>query len=259
MGFFSKVPKVTDAFDPAKMKSIVSMAISRLELQKSGKSNQVKMQQRSIAELLQAGKYDAARIRAERCITEERSLDGYEALKILLEIISTRIQVIADSKSVPLLGNSGTSPNAMCPPELKEAVTSVIWASTVLGDSVGELIKLRKMFENKYGKGFINMSVSNSDLSVNTVLLERFSISPNPQEKCVAYLCQIAEKFSVEDFDATQLKEDPNNIAVVLGSVPVMVNKNEPGAIQTPSGMLIPPMTCVQDDLDARLDFLRLS
>eukprot|EP00796_Vickermania_ingenoplastis_P004987 gene4987-3582_t len=245
MGLFStsSSPRMLSSFDPAKARSVIRMAISRITQRKSKTMNLVK--------------YDSARIRVEGCIREEDSLDGYEALTILLEMISTRAQTLADSKSAPLLGKS--DPTCICPPEMKEAVTSVIWASSVLGDGLPELVTLRKMFESKYGKDFVLLSVNNSDLSVNSVLMDRFSVSPKPQERCIQYLSQIAETFEVEDYDESKFREDPNNIAVVLGGAAALGGSAScPGAIHTRSGLSIPPMTVVKDDLDQRLDYLRL-
>lgn len=261
MGLFSKSsPSLLNSFEPGKVRSTIRMAVSRITQRKSKTLNQVKVQQRSIAELLQQGKYDSARIRVEGCIREEDSLDGYEALTILLEMISTRAQTLADSKSASLLGKNNAS--SICPPEMKEAVTSVIWAGSVLGDGVPELKTLARMFESKYGKDFILMSVNNSDLSVNAVLVDRFSVSPKPQDRCIQYLRQIAEDFEVDNFDESKFREDPNHfaVAVALGAA-TLGSTHEPecaGAISTRCGLTVPPMTVIKDDLDQRLDYLRL-
>lgn len=264
MGLFSSSkPSKPDNFE-TNVRWNSRTAISRIGQRKTKTANGVKVLQRSIAEQLQAGKYDSARIRVEGCMRDENSLDGFEALTILLEMISTRAETLMNSKSAPLLGKS--NPTTMCPPELKEAVTSVIWASSVLGDSVPELVSLRKAFESKYGRDFVLMSVNNSDLSVNPVLMERFSVSPQPQEKCIQYLSMIAEKFDVEDYDEEKFRQDTNDIGVVLGGAAAAVGDDGmppeaavPGAIHTRSGLVVPPMTLVKDDLDQRLDVLRLA
>lgn len=238
-------------------------AISRIGQRKVKTGNGVKVLQRNIAEQLQAGKYDAARIRVEGCMRDENSLDGMEALTILLEMVATRAETLVNSKSAPMFGKS--NPTTICPPELKEAVTSIIWASSVLGDSVPELVALCKAFESKYGKEFVLMSVNNSDLSVNPVLMERFSVGPQPQEKCIQYLAMIAEKFEVEDFDEEKFRQDTTDVGAALGGAAAVMNDElvrdagVAGAIHTSSGLVVPPMTVIKDDLDQRLDVLRLA
>lgn len=248
-------PGLLDSYNPTKVKSIVRMALSRIGQQKAKTLNLVKSQQRSIAELLQAGKYDSARIRVEGCIRDDDSQDGYEALGILLEILAARAQTIEDSASAPLIGKS--NPSTMCPPELKEAVTSVVWASGVLGERIPELVSLSKMIGSKYGKEFVKMSLDNSDLSVNETLLSRFAVSPPPQGKCLQYLRTVAKEYDVE-IDEAKLSDDPNEMGAILGGGMESKASCE-GAIHTRSGLSIPPMTVVRDDLDQRLDFLRLS
>lgn len=271
MSLFSKAAKQLDGFDPKKIKAIISMANTRIRNLESKRANVVKLQQRSIAEKLQEKKYDAARIRVEQCIDTEKSLSGLEALLVQLELVGARVQVLAESKSAPLFGKAGGSNGALalCPLEMKEAVTTVIWASSVLGDSVPELITLRTVFSNKYGKDFVQMSVRNSELSVSEAVVKSFAIVPKSQAECISYLKQIAEKYEVEDFNENLMQEDPNQMEVALGSIGANGNDrlglgngekdvSNGAIINTSSGLSVPRMTTIEDDLDQRLDFIRL-
>lgn len=246
------------------------MTITRVRNLKGKRANGVKLQQRDIAEMLQEKKYDMARIRVDQCMETEKSLEGLEMLLVLLEVVAARVQLLADSKGVPLLCTAGGSNGALslCPLELKEAVTTVIWASSVLGDSIPELIKLRTIFGNKYGKEFVQMSVRNSELSVSETVLECFAMSSKSQDECIAYLSQIAKTYEVEDFDENALREDPHQMEVVLGGAGKRhelsglqdQGKNQPkgATISTSCGVAVPRMSKIEDDLDQRLDFIRL-
>lgn len=251
--------KTGSGFDVSKVKANIRMAVTRLGMQKNKLLNSVKTQRRGIAELLAIGKYDSARIRVEQCIREDVNIEGLEVLSLFLDLLANRITLIAESKPVKLAGGR-KDPASACPPELKEAITSMLWASARVGDTVPELSTLRKSFENKFGKEFVEMSLSNAEYSVNQRMMERLAMYTPSNDKCVAYLTGIAKEYSLENFDVEKLK-DPNGIvgsaaAASKGPVDLMggeLSKQVPGSVRTPSGLYIPPLTVARDALDQRL------
>ncbi|EPY25026.1 hypothetical protein STCU_06880 [Strigomonas culicis] len=234
------------------------MCTTRLGMQKNKLVNSVKVQRRGIAELLAIGKYDGARIRVESCIREDVNIEGYEVLSLFLDLLANRVQLIAESKPLRDAHNK-RDPSSACPPELKEAITSVLWASARVGDTVPELATLRKTFEGKFGKDFVQMALSNTEYSVNQRMMERLGMYTPPNEKCIAYLRNIATEYQLENFDEDKLK-DPNGIvasAAAASGGPTAVDpslqKGAPGCVVTPSGLFLPPLTQPRDAIDQRL------
>lgn len=258
-GFLSNVK--TSGFDPTKVKANIRMAVTRLNMQRNKLLNSVKTQRRGVAELLAIGKYDSARIRVENCIREDVNIEGYEVLSLFLDLLANRVQLIAESKPVKTDGNR-KDPSTACPPELKEAITSVLWAGARVGDTVPELAALRKAFEAKFGREFVEMSISNAEFSVNQRMMERLAMYTPPNEKCVAYLSNIAAEYGLDNYDEEKLR-DPNGMvgsaaAASGGAINPCapgseLQQNLPGYISTPSGLFIPPLRVPRDGIDQRL------
>lgn len=247
--------KTGTGFDPTKVKATFRMCVTRINMQRNKLANSVKVQRRSIAELLAMEKYDSARIRVENCIREDIHIEGYEVLMLFIDLLSNRVQLIAESKPLKTAGKK--DPCSACPPELKEAITSVLWASARVSDVVPELATIRKAFESKFGKEFVDMSVSNAEYSVNQKMMERLGMYTPPSEKCIAYLTNIALEYKLENFDEAKLR-DPNGLVPTTG-IPDMVPgagelaKKGTDTIVTPSGMYIPRIRRANDALDQRL------
>lgn len=258
--FFEK--QTGTGFDASKVKANIRMAVTRLGMQRNKLVNNVKTQRRGIAELLAIEKYDSARIRVEQCIREDVTIEGLEVLSLFLDLVANRVSLIAESKPSKL-SSGKKDPASACPPELKEAITSVLWASARVGDTAPELMTLRKSFEAKYGKTFVEMALSNAEYSVNQKMMDRLSMHTPANDKCIAYLTSIAAEYSLGNFDAERLK-DPNGIvasaAAASGPTDVSgaeLSKDVPGSVRTPSGLYIPPMGVPRDALDQRLLLLK--
>ncbi|EAN97260.1 hypothetical protein C3747_14g186 [Trypanosoma cruzi] len=258
--FFSKKPE----FDAVKVKANIRMAVTRVRMQQNKLVNGVKIQRRQIAELLALQKYDSARIKVEQVIRDDVSIEGLEALSLFLELIANRVQMIADVK-----GTKGNAAGIHCPPELKESVTSVLWASARLGDIAPELQNIKNFFEMKFGKAFVMMSVNNTEFSVNQTIIDRLGIFTPSNERCLQYLTMIATEYSIEGYDEQKLR-DPNTLvasaaaasgAAILSVVDekkksggaAAVRSVTSGTIKTPSGLIIPALTTPRDELEWRL------
>ncbi|KAK6126793.1 hypothetical protein DH2020_039463 [Rehmannia glutinosa] len=120
------------------------LAGSRLKLLRNKKEVQVKQMKREIAQLLESGQDQTARIRVEHVIREEKMMSAYDLIEIYCELIVARLPIIESQK--------------ICPIDLKEAVASVIFASPRCGD-VPELQDVKKHFTEKYGKDFTTAAI----------------------------------------------------------------------------------------------------
>ncbi|KAG5476343.1 hypothetical protein LSCM1_04045 [Leishmania martiniquensis] len=263
MKSFLKNAKQTSGFDPVKVRATIRMATTRLGMQKNKLLNNVKVQRRSVAELLALEKYESARIKVENCIREDVNIEGYEVLSLFLDLLANRVQLISESK--PLKTDKKKDPSSACPPELKEAITSILWASARIGDSVPELTALRKAFESKFGHEFVEMSMSNAEFSVNQRMMERLGMYTPPNDKCIAYLTSIASEFQLTNYSEDRLR-DPNGMVAsaaaasgggveLYGTAPELSHPVR-GSVRTPSGLYIPPMQPPYDSIDQRIRHL---
>ncbi|XP_031108038.1 uncharacterized protein LOC116012603 isoform X1 [Ipomoea triloba] len=185
----SSKEKLTKSFNSAKCKTSLKLASSRLKLMRNKKEVQVKQMKRELAQLLESGQNQTARIRVEHVVREEKMMAAYDLLEIYCELIVARLPIIESQKN--------------CPIDLKEAITSVVFASPRCGD-IPELIDVRKHFKVKYGNEFITGAVElRPDCGVSRLLVEKLSAkAPDGQTK-LKILTAIAEEQGV--------KWDPNS------------------------------------------------
>ncbi|XP_019175802.1 PREDICTED: uncharacterized protein LOC109171130 [Ipomoea nil] len=174
----------TKSFNSAKCKTSLKLASSRLKLLRNKKEVQLKQMKRELAQLLESGQNQTARIRVEHVVREEKMIAAYDLIEIYCELIVARLPIIESQKN--------------CPIDLKEAITSVVFASPRCGD-VPELIDVRKHLTAKYGKEFINAAVElRPDCGVSRLLVEKLSAkSPDGQTK-LKILTAIAEEQGVK-------------------------------------------------------------
>ncbi|KAL3829962.1 hypothetical protein ACJIZ3_018764 [Penstemon smallii] len=172
------------SFNPAKCKTSLRLAASRMKLLRNKKDVQVKQMKREIAQLLESGQDRTARIRVEHVIREEKMMAAYDLIEIYCELIIARLSIIETQKN--------------CPIDLKEAIASVVFASPRCGD-VPELLDVRKNFTAKYGKDFTTAAIElRPACGVSRMLVEKLSaVAPDGQAK-TKILSAIAEEHNVK-------------------------------------------------------------
>ncbi|KAG2712948.1 hypothetical protein I3760_04G150300 [Carya illinoinensis] len=178
------------SFKPAKCKTALKLAVSRIKLLKNKREAQLKQLKREVAQLLESGQDRTARIRVEHVVREEKTTAAYELIEIYCELIVARLSIIESQKN--------------CPIDLKEAISSVIFAAPRCAD-IPELMDIRKQFTAKYGKDFVSSAIElRPDCGVGRMLVEKLSAkAPDGQTK-MKILSTIAEEHNV--------KWDPNSL-----------------------------------------------
>lgn len=171
------------SFKPAKCKTSLKLASSRIKLLKNKREAQVKQLKRELAQLLESGQDQTARIRVEHVVREEKTMAAYDLLEIYCELIVARLPIIESQKN--------------CPIDLKEAICSVIFASPRCAD-VPELMDVRKHFTAKYGKDFVSAAVElRPDCGVSRLLVEKLSVKPPDGPTKIKILTAIAEEHNI--------------------------------------------------------------
>ncbi|KAM1062053.1 hypothetical protein ACFX14_026333 [Malus domestica] len=224
------------SFKPAKCKTSLKLAVSRIKLLKNKKDAQVKQIRRELAQLLETGQDRTARIRVEHVVREEKTKAAFELIEIYCELIAARLPMIESQKN--------------CPIDLKEAITSVVFASPRCAD-IPELMDVRKHFTAKYGKEFISNAVElRPDCGVSRMLVEKLSAkSPDGPAK-MKILAAIAEEHNVKwDPEALEEKEskppeDLLNGPNTFGRIPAEPYLGPPPPnhdVKAPSNAQVPP------------------
>ncbi|XP_021751118.1 uncharacterized protein LOC110716795 isoform X2 [Chenopodium quinoa] len=198
-------------FKPAKCKTALNLAKSRIKLMKNRKDIQLKQLRREVAQLLDSGQDQTARIRVEHVIREEKMIAAYEMIEIYCELVVARLPIIESQKN--------------CPLDLKEAIASLIFAAPRCGDIV-ELQDVRKHFTAKYGKEFATAaSEVRPACGVSRTLVEKLSVNAPDGQTKVKLLTAIAEEHNIKWEPNWFKDEDP----VPSVDIPVAVTQSMEG------------------------------
>ncbi|CAM1511451.1 Fc.00g089640.m01.CDS01 [Cosmosporella sp. VM-42] len=164
-----------------KLKVQLKLAIARLRMVQQRDEQLGKTQRRAMAQLLEAGKEDSARIRVENIIRSDITTELHELLELYCEL---------------LLARAGLLEGNVCDPGLEEAVKSIIYAAPKT--EIKELGTVRTLLAEKYGKEFVLAAMENSDGKVNEKVVKKLSVVPPKEELVVGYLEEIARAYGVE-------------------------------------------------------------
>ncbi|XP_071722365.1 uncharacterized protein [Rutidosis leptorrhynchoides] len=171
-------------FKPAKCKTSLKLASSRIKLMRNKREAQVKQLKRELAQLLESGQEQTARIRVEHVVREEKTMAAYDLIEIYCELIVARLPIIESQKT--------------CPIDLKEAISSVIYASPRCAD-IPELADVRKHLTAKYGKEFVSAAVElRPDCGVGRMLVEKLSAKAPDGPAKIKILTAIAEEHNIK-------------------------------------------------------------
>lgn len=133
-----------------------------------------------MAQLLEVGKIDSARIRVENIIRSDITTELHEILELYCEL---------------LLARAGLLEGKECDPGMEEAVKSVIYAAPKV--EIKELQAVRQLLAEKYGKAFVLEAMENTDGKVNEKVVKKLSVTPPKEELVQGYLEEIAKAYGV--------------------------------------------------------------
>ncbi|GAU48187.1 hypothetical protein TSUD_141760 [Trifolium subterraneum] len=201
------------SFKPAKCKTALKLAVSRIKLLRNKREAQVKVLKRELAKLLENGQDQTARIRVEHVVREEKMMAAYELVEIYCELIAARMPMIESQKN--------------CPIDLKEAVASVIFATPRCSD-IPELADVKKHMTSKYGKEFASAAIE---------LVEKLSVKAPDGPTKIKILTAIAEEHNIK-WEPKSFGEDDTKASQDLLDGPSTLQK---AAYEEPFQVHVPP------------------
>ncbi|KAI0969900.1 DUF292-domain-containing protein [Xylaria arbuscula] len=165
----------------AKLKVQLKLSIARLRMVQQRDDAMGKTQRRAMAQLLEVGKIDSARIRTENIIRSDINTELHEILELYCELLLARAALLE-------------SPT--CDPGLEEAVKSIIYAAP--RTEIKELQQVRTLLAERFGKEFVMVAMDNSDGGVSEKVVKKLSVTPPKPELVQGYLEEIAKAYGVD-------------------------------------------------------------
>ncbi|KAI1810104.1 DUF292-domain-containing protein [Poronia punctata] len=210
----------------AKLKVQLKLSIARLRMVQKRDEAMGKTQRRVMAQLLEAGKIESARIRTENIIRSDITNELHEILELYCEL---------------LLARAGLLEGQTCDPGLEEAVKSIIYAAPKT--EIKELQQVRALFAEKYGKEFVLSAMENSDGSVSEKVVKKLSVTPPRPELVQGYLEEIARAYGVDwPRGSKELGQAPELIdGELTGDGDVGSSGEKPRSTSSTCGTDVPP------------------
>lgn len=165
----------------SKLKVQLKLSIARLRMVQQKDEAVSKQQRRAMAQLLEAGKIESAKIRVENIIRSDITTELHEILELYCEL---------------LLARTGLMEGSTCDPGLEEAVKSLIYSAP--RTDVKELNQVRFLLVEKYGKEFALQTMENPEGAVSEKVLKKLAVTPPSQDLVNGYLEEIARTYGVD-------------------------------------------------------------
>ncbi|CAK7225898.1 Vacuolar protein sorting-associated protein ist1 [Sporothrix bragantina] len=164
-----------------KTKVQLKLSIARLRMVQQRDEALAKVARRTMAQLLDAGKEDSARIRVENIIRSDITSELHEILELYCEL---------------LIARAGLLDSHTCDPGLEEAVKSIMYAAPKT--EIKELQVVRQLLGERYGKDFVMAAMENTDGKVAPKVVRKLAVTPPSDELVNGYLEEIARAYGVQ-------------------------------------------------------------
>ncbi|KAK8183585.1 increased sodium tolerance protein-like protein 1 [Phyllosticta capitalensis] len=178
----------------SKLKVQLKLSISRLRMVQQKDVALAKQSRRSMAQLLEQGKLESARIRIENIIRSDITTELHEILELYCELLLARSQLLdPPANASPSLRPSSSSSSSTCDPGLEEAVRSIIYAAP--RTEVKELHAARALLVDKFGKDFALSAMEGTGVADR--VLRKLRVETPSAELVDAYMREIARAYSI--------------------------------------------------------------
>ncbi|KAK6116354.1 hypothetical protein DH2020_049816 [Rehmannia glutinosa] len=171
-------------FKTGKFKATVALAISRLAVLKNQRQARCSIARSDVVEFLNNTNHDRALLRVEQVIKEQNMLDVFVLLEGYCHLLLERVNLLQHEK--------------ICPEELNEAVSTLIYASTRCGE-FPELQEIRAIFTSRFGKEFAARAVElRNNCGVNPKIIQKLSTRMPSLENKMKMLKEIASDNNID-------------------------------------------------------------
>ncbi|CAN4121872.1 unnamed protein product [Withania somnifera] len=170
-------------FKTSKFKATANLAISRVAVLKNQRQARCSIARSDVVQLLNLSHHERALLRVEQVIKEQNMLDVFDMVEGYCLQTIERINLIQQEK--------------ICPDELKEAISSLIYAATRCGE-FPELQELRAIYTSRYGKEFAARAVElRNNCGVNSKMIQKLSTRMPSLEQRTKVLKEIAAENNI--------------------------------------------------------------
>ncbi|KAJ8774579.1 hypothetical protein K2173_017025 [Erythroxylum novogranatense] len=171
------------SFKASKFKSMANLAVSRIAILKNLRQVKCNQARFDVVQLLEQGHHDRALLRVEIVIKEQNMLDVFQMMESNFNLLIERVNLVEQDRE--------------CPGELKEAISSLMYASSRCGE-FPELQEIRAVLTSWYGKEFVSRAIDlRNNCGVNLKMVQKLSTRQPNMESKMKVLKQIASENNI--------------------------------------------------------------
>ncbi|KAL7752836.1 Vacuolar protein sorting-associated protein ist1 [Sorochytrium milnesiophthora] len=175
-------PTIPVIYNANKLKVQLRLAVNRLKLIQQKKGSINASQRKELAQLLEQGKEESARIRVEHIIREDFNIEAMEVVELYCELLLARFGLLEGM--------------TVCEGEIREAVHTIVYASQRC--EIKELGSIRDQFASKFGKSFLADGLDNRNDAVNPRVVQKLKVQAPDPHLVTQYLKEIAKSYKVD-------------------------------------------------------------
>ncbi|KAJ4842988.1 hypothetical protein Tsubulata_046708, partial [Turnera subulata] len=185
-------------FKVSKFKTLTSNTIRRIAYLEKQHKVRCFQAHADVVQLLRLGQQEPALLRVEHAIKEQNMVDAYAMIEYYCHLLTERIVLMEKNKE--------------CPDELKEAISSLVFAASRCGE-LPELQNLRRLLVSRFGKEFAKRAVElRVNCGVNPKIAKKLSTRKPSLDSKMKALCEIASvndiKVQKEEKASTSMEEE---------------------------------------------------
>ncbi|KAF8090718.1 hypothetical protein N665_0469s0051 [Sinapis alba] len=170
-------------FKTNKFKSLLNLALTRLSILKNQRQVRCSQATSDVTELLKLGQHENAYHRVDQVIKDQNTLDVLFFIHGYFTLLLDRVHLFEHNRD--------------CPDELLEAVSSLLFAASRIGE-FPELQEIRNVLVSRFGKDIAARSIElRSNCGVNTKIIQKLSTRHPPREVRMKVLKEIAAENNI--------------------------------------------------------------
>ncbi|KAJ0256818.1 Regulator of Vps4 activity in the MVB pathway protein [Hirschfeldia incana] len=170
-------------FKTNKFKSLLNLALTRLSILKNQRQVRCSQATSDVTELLKLGQHENAYHRVDQVIKDQDTLDVLFFIHGYFTLLLDRVHLFEHNRD--------------CPQELLEAVSSLLFAASRIGE-FPELQEIRRVLVSRFGKDIAARSTDlRSDCGVNPKIIQKLSTRHPPREVRMKVLKEIAAENNI--------------------------------------------------------------
>ncbi|KAG4175784.1 hypothetical protein ERO13_A11G206400v2 [Gossypium hirsutum] len=199
-------------FKASKFKTLAKLAISRIGILKNQHQVRCTHARSDVIELLNLGQHEQALLRVEHLIREQNMVDAFTIMETYCNLLIERVMLIQKNKE--------------CPDELKEAASTLMFASSRCGE-FPELLHIRGVFSSTFGKEFVVRAIElRNNCSVNPKVIQKLSKLRPSLESKLKLLQEIATKKGIT-LHLEEMAVEVRNLTESANDLPVGKDMDE--------------------------------